>query len=145
MRSSSRCLPIPIGDREILFCHRSRSGQRLKSLGLAKAKYSCKEISFFAFTFCGVRSGHTHYDGRTEWSGINGYNWSSRAYTNAGFQNSFNLNFNASGVNPSNNNNRFWGFPLRCLVSCPISSHPSQNQPQRLVHSQHQPGLIYST
>ncbi len=47
-----------------------------------------------------------------EWQG----HWTSRAYTIVGFYDSFYLYFNTTGVNPSGNNVRFWGFPLRCLV-----------------------------
>jgi len=43
--------------------------------------------------------------------GTNGYNWSSTAVTNG---NSYNLNFNATALNTSNNNNRANGFPVRC-------------------------------
>ena len=43
--------------------------------------------------------------------GSNGYYWSS-APNGA---NARNLNFNASNVNPLNNNNRANGFPVRCV------------------------------
>ncbi len=76
-----------------------------------KTEKSTVNISLFF-----VRSGSVHYNGYTLWSGHDAYLWSSRAYTNAGFQSSFVLLFNASGVGPSYSNYRFWGFPLRCLV-----------------------------
>ncbi len=38
--------------------------------------------------------------------------WSSTLYSEA---NGYNLNFNASGVNPQNNNNRFNGFTVRAV------------------------------
>lgn len=47
-------------------------------------------------------------------AGQNGYDWSSRAYSTT--TNVYNLKFDASTVNPSNNSNRYNGFPLRCLV-----------------------------
>lgn len=43
--------------------------------------------------------------------GSNGNYWS--ASPNG--QNGYNLNFNSSNVNPSNNNNRANGFPVRCV------------------------------
>ncbi len=45
-------------------------------------------------------------------AGSNGYYWSSTA-NNA--SNAYNLNFNTS-VNPSNNNNRYNGFSVRCVA-----------------------------
>jgi len=46
--------------------------------------------------------------------GSNGYSWSSSP-NSAGSTNAGNLNFNASNVNPFNNNNRANGFPVRCV------------------------------
>ncbi len=63
-----------------------------------------------------VRSGPIYYGGHTGTSGINGFGWPSRAYTNAYLQYGFNFLFNATDVSPSNYNARYWGFPLRCLV-----------------------------
>lgn len=45
--------------------------------------------------------------------GNNGNWWSSRAYSDE--TRAHDLNFNASAVNPSNNNYRYSGFTLRCL------------------------------
>ncbi len=42
-----------------------------------------------------------------------GYIWSSTIPTGSG--NAHNLNFNYGGINPQNNNNRAYGFQLRCL------------------------------
>ncbi len=55
-------------------------------------------------------------------AGINGYEWSSRgaAYTSSTSAAAYNLEFNDSTVYPSNGpNNRWNGFPLRCLTSMP--------------------------
>lgn len=46
--------------------------------------------------------------------GNNGQYWSSRASSEAA--NAYNLNFNASGVNPSNSNDRWRGYSLRWLI-----------------------------
>ena len=62
---------------------------------------------FLAF----VRSGNVNInDGRVNYVGEWGWDWSrtSKSSTNA-----YNLNMNPTGVNPSNNNNRYHGFPLR--------------------------------
>ncbi len=45
--------------------------------------------------------------------GNNGQFWSSRSDSTTA--NAYNLNFNASNVNPSNSNDRWRGYPLRCL------------------------------
>ena len=67
-----------------------------------------------------VRSGYVDLNtGALRNFGINGYDWSRIATVyGAGTWNAkaYNLNFNASGVNPSNNNVRWNGFPVRCLV-----------------------------
>ena len=44
--------------------------------------------------------------------GTNGNYWSSSLNSQT---NGYNLNFNASGVNPANNNNRFNGFSVRAV------------------------------
>ena len=44
--------------------------------------------------------------------GSNGNYWSSSLNSSA---NGYNLNFNSSGVNPANNNNRFNGFSIRSV------------------------------
>ena len=44
--------------------------------------------------------------------GSNGYYWSASPNSQT---NGYNLNFNSSNVNPSNNNNRANGFPVRCV------------------------------
>ncbi len=43
--------------------------------------------------------------------GTNGNYWSSSPNTTNGY----NLNFNASNINPSNNNNRANGYSVRCF------------------------------
>ncbi len=43
---------------------------------------------------------------------INGFDWSASPNSTA---NGYYLNFNSTGVNPSNNNHRAYGFPVRCL------------------------------
>ena len=51
-------------------------------------------------------------------AGINGYEWSSRgaAYTSSTSAAAYSLAFNDSTVYPSGGpNNRWYGFPLRCL------------------------------
>ena len=49
--------------------------------------------------------------------GRNGFGWSrsSVAYSSATSATAYNLDFNPSGVNPSPNNGRWAGFPVRCL------------------------------
>jgi len=72
-----------------------------------------------------VRSGNlAPYDGKSWNAGQNGYWWSSRGsstrYDGVTTPSAYNLNFNATGVNPSNGpNNRYNGFPLSCLTSMP--------------------------
>jgi hypothetical protein len=46
--------------------------------------------------------------------GSNGNCWSSSPYSSSS-TNAGNLNFNSSGVNPQNNNNRAHGFSVRCV------------------------------
>ena len=46
--------------------------------------------------------------------GANGDYWSSSSYL-AGSANAGNLGFNSSVVNPLNNNNRAYGFSVRCV------------------------------
>lgn len=63
-----------------------------------------------------LRSGQVYIgDGHLWGSGIDSYEWSSRA-SRADIHSSHYLGFNASGVVPSGNNNRHLGFPLRCLA-----------------------------
>ena len=68
-----------------------------------------------------VRSGNLNpNDGKSWNAGINGYWWSSRGsstrYDGVATPSAYNLNFNATGVYPSNGpHNRYYGFPLRCL------------------------------
>ena len=47
--------------------------------------------------------------------GSQGYYWSS---TPNGTSNGYNLWFNSGGFNPSNNNNRYLGFSVRCRFRC---------------------------
>lgn len=69
-----------------------------------------------------MRSGYININaGRLKVAGQNGYDWSSRASSKrndgASIPSGYNLNFNATGVNPSNGPNERWhGFPLRCLM-----------------------------
>ncbi len=51
--------------------------------------------------------------------GSRGRNWVASAFTysNAAWSVAYNFDFRASGVNPSGGpNNRYFGFPVRCLV-----------------------------
>lgn len=61
-----------------------------------------------------VRSGwvnvSTSYEGGVRNVGNNGYGWSRTAQSST---NAYHLNFNPTNVNPSNNSNRWAGFPLR--------------------------------
>ena len=74
-----------------------------------------------------VRSGNVNLPGVSgatfRNAGINGYGWSSRAsstrYDGSAIPSAYNLEFNASAVNPSNGPNERWhSFPLRCLFMC---------------------------
>ena len=62
-----------------------------------------------------VRSGYVYTNsgavGSVGYVGNNGYSWSrtSRSSTSA-----YRLNFNTTGVYPSGNGNRWYGFSLRC-------------------------------
>ena len=60
-----------------------------------------------------VRSGNVN-SGSLRNAGNNGNYWSSTA--NSSTSNAYNLNFNSGNVNPSNNNNRYNGFSVRCLA-----------------------------
>ena len=71
-----------------------------------------------------VRSGYVNLPGVSgatfRNAGINGYGWSSRAsstrYDGSAIPSAYNLEFNASAVDPSNGPNERWlGFSLRCL------------------------------
>jgi len=58
-----------------------------------------------------VRSGVIYpNNGTAGYVGNNGYGWSRTARSDT---NAYNLNMNPTNVNPSNNNSRFHGFPLR--------------------------------
>ena len=52
--------------------------------------------------------------------GSNGYYWSS-SFNSA--RNARNLNFNSSGVNPQNNNNRYNGFAVRSVQHTILNCH----------------------
>ena len=55
-------------------------------------------------------------------AGNEGNYWSSTPHSNG--TNAYNLNFNStSSINPSNNNNRYNGFSVRCTHLCPISKY----------------------
>ncbi len=59
------------------------------------------------------------WGGVSSYSGVNAVYWSDRTYLDMNFQQSYLFNFVALGVYPSyhtNNLDRFYGFPLRCLV-----------------------------
>lgn len=66
------------------------------------------------FTLAFVRSGwvnvSTSNSGGVRNVGENGNGWSRTANSST---NAYNLNFNPTGVNPSNNSNRWAGLPLR--------------------------------
>ncbi len=75
-----------------------------------------------------MRSGNLNpADGKSWNAGQNGYWWSSRGsstrYDGVSTPSAYNLNFNATGVNPSNGpNNRFNGFSLRCLIFAAVGA-----------------------
>lgn len=58
--------------------------------------------------------GYQDKDGRLRHSGVYGYGWSRRANT-TDVRYAYYLGFNASGVAPSSNGNRWVGFPLRLV------------------------------
>lgn len=58
-----------------------------------------------------VAGNRNHSSGGVNNRGSNGNYWSSRVTG----VNAYNLNFNASAVNPANNNNRANGFSVRCV------------------------------
>ena len=65
--------------------------------------------------------------------GTNGNYWSASLNSQT---NGYNLNFNASGVNPANNNNRFNGFSVRAVQhSSIISTVRDFKWPHRANHS----------
>ena len=47
------------------------------------------------------------------WQGTNGIFWSSTPYS---AENARNLNYNSTGINPQNNNNKGNGFSIRCVA-----------------------------
>lgn len=60
-----------------------------------------------------VRSGYMDLSaGYINYIGHGGDAWSHTSYSST---NARNLNFDTTSVNPSDNNNRYNGFPLRCL------------------------------
>ena len=64
---------------------------------------------------CYVRSGDVDLNrGRSSYSGVDGFGWSSRSYSTA--TSAYYLGFNATVVYPSVNTNRWHGYPLRCLA-----------------------------
>ena len=79
-------------------------------------------VDFFASGVCAfgigvllafVRSGNVNVnDGKVYNVGNSGYG---RSRTASSSTNAYYLNFNPTDVNPSNNNHRWYGFPLRCL------------------------------
>ena len=66
---------------------------------------SCLRV---VFARSGNVNGGTLYN-----AGSNGNYWSSTVNSDA---NARNLNFNATNVNPENNNNRYNGFSVRCVA-----------------------------
>ena len=78
-------------------------------------------ISIWSF----VRSGRLNLTvsaGTLGYAGVSGSWWSSRAaaYTSSTSATAYYLEFGGSSVYPSNGpNNRWYGFPLRCLSSMP--------------------------
>ncbi|WP_251623692.1 DUF1566 domain-containing protein [Odoribacter lunatus] len=55
--------------------------------------------------------GHGNHGGTVNVNG-NGNYWSS---TWISATNAYNMNFNSGAVNPQNNNNKYWGFAVRCV------------------------------
>ena len=77
-------------------------------------------LSLFVFSYCVsvlmrfVRSGNVNiYRGKLNWAGEDGNYWYAEP---DGEDNAYNLNFNDEDVNPDDNNNRYNGFSLRCLL-----------------------------
>ena len=74
----------------------------------------------------------------------NGYYWSSSP-NYGGNRNAGNLNFNASNVNPLNNNNRSNGFPVRCVRASAglfFIPHRTVHGPPRPV--EHRPNDLFT-
>ena len=77
-----------------------------------KASESCRNSAPLYF----VRSGFVSIsNSKLRFSGQDGYDWSSMSYSTT--NGAYYLNFSGSGVSPSNLNDRWFGFPLRCLAS----------------------------
>ena len=89
---------------------------------LLRCWYHVTSFATVSAKFDFVRSGNVNRNnGSARNLGINGYNWSTTAspvYNNGSAAlTGYNLNFNASGVNPSDGPlNRWLGFPIRCLA-----------------------------
>ena len=90
-----------------------------------------------------MRSGNLNpADGKFWNAGVYGYYWSSRGsstrYDGVATPSAYNLNFNATGVNPSNGpNNRYNGFSLRCLACAAVGADLLNNgkTPQKFAGS----------
>ncbi len=73
-------------------------------------------LAFLDIGFGFVRSGYVYPpNGVVNSVGANAYGWSRVTKSLA---NAYNLGVNPTNVGPSNNNNRYHGFPLRCRL-CP--------------------------
>ena len=60
-----------------------------------------------------VRAGYVYGSSNLGGAGLSGSYWSSVAYSSSY---AYNLNFYSSNVNPSYNNNRYYGQPVRCVA-----------------------------
>ena len=66
-----------------------------------------------AIILCGFLLSGNYNTGGANNLGVNGNYWSRTANS---AQNGYNLNLNTSGVNPANNNNKYNGFAVRCVL-----------------------------
>ncbi|WP_299457633.1 hypothetical protein [uncultured Rikenella sp.] len=83
--------------------------------------------------------GYRHRDtGALNNVGNNGYSWSS---TVSG-TNGMNLNFNVTWLNPSNANNRAYGFQLRCLSAFTRTSRPFWGSGSRCATIRRRAGCV---
>ncbi len=63
-----------------------------------------------------MRSGWFNYTGHTNSAGLDSYLWSLRTNQTDYFAASFDVIANSVAIDPSWRNERYHGFPVRCLV-----------------------------
>ena len=87
---------------------------RLRRRWVSSSTYGCSFLAFVRSGNVNINDGRLYIGGWSTGDGqvapAHGYGWSRTAKSST---NAYNLNFNTTGVNPSNNNNRWNGFPLR--------------------------------